>query len=215
MDTGWRRNKYGGWFNVNDIMNNKIRNIKDYDEDEEQFKQDNSNVLYENQNLSDNQKKAITDYTRGSGYGDSEMINGYYNGTREMSDEAAKLVVEKADILESSITQPLNQDIYVYRKINIKGSEIREGQDIPNKGFTSTSLTMNKSSQINSGVGTIIKVQVKKGTKALYIGDKTDAPRNEHELLFGRGHSIKITRVEKLFDKDDDFMNYEVLGELI
>lgn len=25
-DTGWRRNKYGGWFNINDVMNNKIRN---------------------------------------------------------------------------------------------------------------------------------------------------------------------------------------------
>lgn len=24
-DTGWRRNKYGGWFNINDYMNKKIR----------------------------------------------------------------------------------------------------------------------------------------------------------------------------------------------
>ena len=27
-DTGWRRNKYGGLFNINDYMNQKIRNSK-------------------------------------------------------------------------------------------------------------------------------------------------------------------------------------------
>ena len=41
MDNGWRRNKYGGIFNVNDYMNNQIRKMtyKKYIEKKEQEQQ--------------------------------------------------------------------------------------------------------------------------------------------------------------------------------
>lgn len=214
MDTGWRRNKYGGLFNINDYMNNKIRNIVEYDDNEEEFKQENQNVLYENQVNTDELKEAVREYTYGGGYGSSETMNAYLNGTREMSESAGRIVVEKSNVLESGINQPLKHNIYVYRSIGIKPSELREGQVIENKGFTSTSLTMSKAGNFNVGFGAMIKLKVNKGTKALYIGDKTSAHNNEHELLFGKNHSIKIVKIDKLYDKDGDFMNYEVLGEL-
>lgn len=215
MDTGWRRNKYGGWFNVNEYMNSKVRNISDYNDDESLFEQENQNTLYENQNMTDNQKEIIREYTSEDGYGSNETINGYLNGTKELSEGAAKIVNNKAEILESTISQPLNKDIYIYRGIKIKPKELTEGQIIENKGFTSASIYRSDASNFSVNAGTTIKVKAKKGTKALYIGKHTSAKNNEHEILFGKGKSMKIVKIEKLYDQDGDFMNYEVLAELI
>lgn len=214
-DTGWRRNKYGGWFNINDSMNNKIRNIKDYDGDEGLFEYENQNVLYENQSLTEQQKNVIREYTNEDGYGSNEIINRYLNGEKELSEGAVSIVNQKIQVLESSITQPLNRDIYVYRGIKGSPKDLAVGSALPNKGFTSTSISRYDASNFGIGTGTTVKIRVKRGTKALYIGKHTSASHNEHELLFGQGKQIKIVKVEKLFDKDGDFMNYEVLGELI
>ena len=45
-------------------------------------------------------------------------------------------------------------------------------------------------------MGGVVKLKVKKGIKALYIGEDTANFRNEHELLIERGHSCKITKYE-------------------
>lgn len=203
-DTGWRRNKHGGLFNINDYMNNKIRNVVDYDNDEDRFKTENADVVYNEEELTTTQKNVIDEYTYGTGYGSCETMNGYLNGTKELGPGASEITLAKAEALESAINKPLNREIYVYRKIHNATSEIREGQIIENKGFTSTSITKNKATNLDTLPGTTIKLRVKKGTKALYIGSKTGAPYNEHELLFGKNHSIKITKVD----------SYEIYGEL-
>lgn len=121
--------------------------------------------------------------------------------------------------MNSCITQSLNEDIYTYRGIKIKPKDLEVGKIIENKGFTSTSIYKSDASNFSygnvEGSGAIIKIKASKGTKALYIGDKTSFHRNEHELLFEKGRSLKITKIEKLFDKDGDFMNYDIEGEFI
>lgn len=214
-DTGWRRNKYGGWFNINQTMNDKIRNIKDYNDDEGLFEYENENVLYENQSFTPEQQNVIREYTSEDGYGSNQIINRYLNGEKQLSEQAATIVDRKINILESSITQPLKKDIYVYRGIQVSPKNLIEGQIIPNKGFVSTSIYRSDASNFSIGAGTTVKIKVKQGTKALYIGKHTSASHNEHELLFERGKQIKIVKIDRLVDKDGDFMNYEVLGELI
>lgn len=187
----------------------------DYNEKEDEFKKQNKNVIYENQNFNENQKNIIREYTSEDGYGSNEVINKYLNNEKELGDNVKKIVDKKINILDSCITQPLNENIYVYRGIKIKPESLKVNGMIENKGFISTSIYKYDAGNFGIGTGTIIKIKVNKGTKALYIGDKTSFKKNEHELLFGRNHSIKIIKIEKLFDKDGDFMNYDIEGELV
>lgn len=200
-------------------LESKNKETSDFNDDEVLFKEKNENILYENQNFTESQKQAIKEYTSENGYGSNETINRFLNGEKELGTEASKIVNQKIDTLESCITQPLNEDIYVYRGIKTRPKDLQVGQIIENKGFTSTSIYRSDASNFSygskEGSGTTIKIKASKGAKALYIGDKTSFHRNEHELLFGKGHSLKITKIEKLFDKDGDFMNYEIEGELL
>lgn len=214
-DTGWRRNKYGGWFNINEVMNNKIRNVKDYSDNEEMFEKENQNILYKNQTFTDQQKDVIKEYTSEDGYGSNNVVNKYLNGEKQLSESAQEIVDKKIQTLDSCINQTLNNNIYVYRGINIRPKDLIEGQIIENKGFTSTSLYRSDASNFSVAGGATIKLKVNKGEKVLYIGKNTSAKHNEHELLFNRNKSIKIVKIEKLFDQDGDFMNYEIQGELI
>jgi hypothetical protein len=204
---------------TNDYMNNyikqKSKNIKDYNENEEQFKKNNQNILYENQNFTDEQKNAIKEWTSDTGYGGSSTINRFLNNKKELSPEAQKIVNEKIEILQSTINQPINEDIYVWYGTKVSPKDLQQGQILPNNGFTATSIYQYNAGVHSYNAGSLIKIKVNKGTKALYIGDKTSFSKNEYELLFGKGHSVKIDKIQKLYDKDGDFMNYEVEGELI
>ncbi len=215
MDSGWRRNKYGGWFNINDYVNNKIRGIVDYNEDEDKFLLDNQNLIYDSGNISEEQRKAIKEYTTGYGYGGSEMVNGYLNNKRELSDGAKVLVREKIGQLDKTINQETKNSFYIYRGVEIKGEDLQVGKVLENKGYTSASIYKYDASNFSGARGTTLKLLVKKGTKALYIGENTSSYRNEHEILIERGKSIKIIKNEKIFDKDGKFINYEIVGELI
>jgi len=214
-DTGWRRNKYGGWFNINNYMNDKIRGIADYNDDEDRFLVDNQNLIYDPNTATEEQRQAIMEYTREMGYGDSNMVNGYLNGEKQLSDSAKLIVEKRIKALDSCITQQVNKDFYAYRGVPIRGEDLQVGKIIENKGYTSASINKYDASTFSTAKGTTIKLRVKAGTKALYIGEHTSNFRNEHELLIQRGKSIRIIKSEKLFDKSGDFINYEIEGELI
>lgn len=190
---------------TNDYMNEKIRNIKSYDENEEKFKRENSNILYENNVITEEQQLAIEDYTSDYGYGSSDMINRVLNGEKNVSNNVREFISKNTRHIDSCIKGTIKQDIYVYKKVRNSIEELKVNKEISNKGFTSTSIYESSASKVYSGNGIIIKIKVSRGTKALYIGDKTSFATNEHELLFGRNHKIKITKIN----------GTEVLGELI
>ena len=187
------------------------KEYKSYDSSSADFVSNNPGVDYNESNLDNNEKRAISDYTSGFGYGGSDIVNRYLNGLKELSPDVKKIVDEKIKYLDSAIKNKLSENIQVFRGIDVHPRELSEGLVINNYGFTSTSISRYQASKF----GTTIKVNVKKGTPALFIGSNTSSTQNEHELLFGRGHAIKITKIEKLFDKDGDFMNYEIEGELL
>ena len=90
---------------TNEYMNNLIKNknkIFDYNGDAVEFAMQNPNLLYY-ERLNDEQKKAIKEYTAGYGYGDHKLVNGYLNGTRQMSEGAISEVKKKIGLLDSSI----------------------------------------------------------------------------------------------------------------
>ena len=203
-DSGWRRNKYGGWFNINDYMNDRIRGINDYNENEDDFLVDNQNLIYDPYNLTQQQRDSIREYTNGIGYGDFKLINGYLNETRELSDGAKEIIRQKIKTLDSCINAETKKPFYTYHGTKLNKENLSVGQIIENKGYTSTSIFKNDAGDFTGPNGTIIKLKVKLGTKALYIGENTSNYKNEHELLIEKGKSIKII-------KNGD----EVIGELV
>lgn len=196
-------------FTTNDYMNNKIKvmakkKITNYDNDESSFKNKNENISYKKCVKTNEQINAIADYTSDTGYGGSEMVNRFLNGEKEVSKEVAEIIRKKADIIESCISQPLKEDIYFYRGMDIKVEDLKVGQSLDNKGFTSGSIYETDAKKH----GQVIKTKAFSGQKALYIGDDTSHEESEHEILFGKNHSTVITKIKKNNGK------YEIEAEL-
>ena len=204
MSQGWVTLKDGRRILINNYMNDKIRGIKDYNGDEEGFLVDNQNLIYDPGSATEEQRNAVREYTAGLGYGDSKLVNGYLNNTRELSEGAKELVKEKIRLLDSCINKKVNKSLYVYKGTDIKVEDLKVGKIIKNNGYTSTSIFKNDALDFSERKGTVIKLKVNSGTKALYIGENTSSYRNEHELLIERGKSIKIIKIGD-----------EVIGELI
>lgn len=181
----WRRNKYGGLFRVGEIYNNI---------NTENYKDDFNNIDNEAKNV-------IKAYTDENSYYNYDRINGSINsfGINGANEE----VQRRARIIEKAINQnEIKENSYVYRVIDkrdiLKDSK---GYYIQNQGFTSTSATENIPVDFIDSENKIkIKIQVQKGTKALYIGERTEAIVNEQEFLFGLNKRIDIK--ENYFNKN-------------
>ena len=221
-DSGWRRNKYGGLFNINDYMNQKIRKqtYKNYEgdgerADEESFKQDNPEVVYEKNVKTYEQQRVIEEYTTDVGYASSRSINKFLNDDSTYSDSQKQTLKQNVQILESCMQNSCSVNFECYRGFKgIKAKDLKIGDEIGKNSIKSCSLTTYEPSHhaIN---GTMVKIKIQKGTKMLYIGSSTKYKRNEYELLLPSKTKIVVTKINKLFDEDGDFMNYEVEAKAI
>lgn len=175
----------------------EIKEIKEYKE-EKDFKNENENLLYENQidKLNDTANEAaIKEYTGYTGIGSYENINKYLNDKIQLSDYQKNIVEKNIKLIDESIKQETKNEFYTYRGIAINENEISVGDEIINKGFTSTSVSKEIAQDFaNNYNGSLIQVEVPKGTKALYIGSHSGSGFNEEELLFGRNSKIIIIK---------------------
>ena len=203
-------------YTTNDYMNNKLRgeyynknddnyNITDYDNNEIYFEAEHQNIMYDNCVKTDEQKRAIADYTTDTGYGGSEIVNRFLNGEKQLGEKATTLVEEKVKIIDSCISERLIKPIYFYRGVELNPEDLKVGYPIPNKGFTSGSIYIEDAKKH----GHVIKTKAFAGEKALYIGNKTSHEEPEHEILFGRNHSTIITKITK------NNGQYEIEGKLV
>lgn len=200
MDTGWRRNKYGGLFNINETYQKK--EYKKYNSEEE-FLDDNDNMDLLDQCLNATKsmdeaydmKDAISEYTDENYRNNYLLINGRLNREEILADDTKRNV----DLIQKAISaNPLKKDMMVYRAVDLKDFDnIRIGSEIYNKGFTSTSLTEYVAKKFEYGKyePAMIEIQVPAGTKGVYIGADTFSQMNEKEILFGLNTKITIIEV--------------------
>ena len=193
-------------------FNNKSQEQNDYKEYYEgqkakgSFSEDNPDVDYENNVKDYYSKEAIKKYTAGEGIQSYENINNYLNGNKTFNEEEITKIKDTITKIDKCIENKTQVDLYTYRGIAIDSKEIQIGDEIKNKGYTSTSISKYIADDFTEYYkGTTIKIKVKKGTKALFIGPHSGSDYNEEELLFGRNTKIVIT------GKDDN----GVYGELI
>lgn len=174
--------------------------IKEYTE-EKDFKSENENLLYENQidKLNDTaNEQALKEYTGNTGSSSYDNINKYLNNKTELTNQQIQMVEKNIKLLDESIKEKTKNDFYTYRGIAIKANDIDVGDEIVNKGYTSTSISKGIAQEFADYYnGSVIQIEVPKGTRALYIGAHSGSGFNEEELLFGRNSKIIITRKDK------------------
>lgn len=154
------------------------------------FVEENADVLYENNVKTEEQKQAISDYTRFA----YTPINSYLRGDEKLYyKEDEEKLKEKVKIIDSCFNGSLSKNIVAYRamKFNENFKKPKEGDIIENKGYSSTSINPE---YIHESLGRIVRLKVKKGTKALYIDENSSNITGERELLFPRNMKIKITK---------------------
>lgn len=154
------------------------------------FVEENADVLYENNVKTEEQKQAISDYTRFA----YTPINSYLRGDKNLyHKEDEEKLKEIVKIIDSCFNGSLNKNIVTYRamRFNENFKKPKEGDIIENKGYSSTSINPES---IHESLGRIVRLKVKKGTKALYIDENTSNITGEKELLFPRNMKIKITK---------------------
>ena len=154
------------------------------------FVEENADVLYENNVKTEEQKQAISDYTRFAYTPINSYLRGDENLYHKKDEEKLK---EKIKIIDSCFNGSLSKNIIAYRamKFNENFKKPKEGDIIENKGYSSTSINPE---YIHESLGRIIRLKVKKGTKALYIDENSSNITGERELLFPRNMKIKITK---------------------
>lgn len=162
------------------------------------YEKENEKTLYENNVKTEAQRKALKDYaeeeSKGKISNNYENINGYYNKTKQFSKVDAESLENAAEQIESCIKGKTDKDIYTFRGIAIKSKDINVGDEILNKGFTSTSIDKTIAKDFADYYnGVLINIKVSKGTEALYIGANSGSGYNEAELLFKRNAKIIIT----------------------
>ena len=124
-----------------------------------------------------------------------ENINAYLNGKKDFTPDEQKKLDEVVNNLDSCFGKT-DEDMICYRGIAIKKDGLNVGDEIFNKGFTSTSYNKGIADDFSNYYGgSTIEIKVKKGTNALFIGYHTSGNFDEAEVLFGRGAKIKITEV--------------------
>lgn len=187
--------------------NNNKTEYKDYNERLNNFKKDNPDVDYDNLNLTKAQKYSIDEYVEDSRYTNEFCdlrAEGYsieqIKEMGELNDKQVQIIENRIKNLDNSCTGKLSQDIVTYRGLREDPSDIKVGSIINNKGYCSTSISKEVAEGFGEDYGFHIKLNVKSGTPALYIGDRKDASgkfnfHNMQELLFPRNSKIKITKI--------------------
>lgn len=179
--------------------------FKIYDDYSSSVVEDQPQISYEERVQSYSQKEALANYTSGHGLLNYENTNDYLNGKKKFSAEDQKQLDENIAKIDSCIKGKTDKDIMVFRGIAADINDIEVGDEILNKGYTSTATSKGIADDFaNYYEGTTISVRVPKGTAALFIGYNTAGDFDETEMLFGR--NAKITIVEKTGN--------EVIGEL-
>ena len=137
-------------------------------------------------------QSALAEYTAG----DYDSINSYLNGTKSFSDADKERISKTVEQIDSCITGKTDRDMMVYRGIAIDKGSLSVGDEIVNKGYTSTSAVKSVADDFaNYYGGTTLSLKVPKGTEALGIGFHTNGDFDEAEVLFGRGAKIKIVEI--------------------
>jgi len=156
-------------------------------------------ISYDKQIDTYSKKKAVETYTSGKDeLLNYDNINKYLNGKKEFSADEQKKLDEIINTLDSCFEGRTDKNMYVYRGISLKASDLSVGDVIENNGYTSTSAIKNIANDFAEHYkGTTLELQVKKGTKALGIGYHTTGEFDEAEILFPRGSKIKILEVNE------------------
>ena len=188
-----------------------IEEYKKYDDSEETFIKNNPSVVLKEKN------RIIDEWTSdGGGYHSNSGITKYMREDREQyKHEGWEQGIRE---LDAQINGKLNENIITYRTVQIPVKELKAGQIIDDKTFIATSLSeYNSSAAFSKGdaYSSTIEIKVNKGTRCLYIGDKTGHGRNENELLFPPEYEIKITSIKKEFDADGDYIRTVVKGKMV
>lgn len=137
-------------------------------------------------------QSALAEYTAG----DYDSINSYLSGTKSFSDADKERISKTVEQIDSCITGKTDRDMMVYRGIAIDKGSLSVGDEIVNKGYTSTSAVKSVADDFaNYYGGTTLSLKVPKGTEALGIGSHTNGNFDEAEVLFGRGAKIKIVEI--------------------
>lgn len=155
-DTGWRRNKYGGWFNINEIknkqttneyMNNKIRqskNIITFTDEEKKFaeKYKNKEVdLYHGTYLYFN--KFDDDYIGSSSLGGLSYGKGHYFLANE-KDVYSKISYHVKTTMKNPFVCEANNWSPYLEKMGYKwGFEDNRSDFLKSKGYDSTIIIAN------------------------------------------------------------------------
>lgn len=209
-DSGWRRNKYGGLFNVNEYMNNKIRNKgKEFQiANEEQINEMDKQTANIKNSMSKEEKKAMGSI---AGIGHREI-----NETLLFGEPKEKIIYTNIDDIKKDISLIENvlkksktkNNLTVFRGTYEDLSKYKSGDIITMNNFPHTSLSENiaKRWAFNKGEGgCMIQIEVPKGTNGLYLGDNFSS-QNEKELLLKNGLQYRL--------KNKKRKNYEEYGEI-
>lgn len=163
-----------------------------------------------NDSLTDEQISSIKDYMS-LGYQD---MNTALRGAPPPppSPYKTKKALEKSKVLEKTIDAApgLAKEVTVYRGLSEEAFDAlkaRTGKTFTDKGFASTSLSLDRASNFNRSGMAMLRIKVPKGAKAIPVEKwwKAFHGRSEHEILIQRGSRFKITKAGK------DFIDVELV----
>ncbi|MGL4745268.1 MAG: ADP-ribosyltransferase, partial [Dermatophilaceae bacterium] len=163
--------------------------------------------------LPEDQKRALNDYTKELGPGAEGLtykeINGALRGLRPTTPELRGHI----DLIDQALAgHPVPEDIMVTRGTGIGHYEAHPrfmaGKTVDEKAYMSTSL--GGPADAFAAEDAVLHLQVPKGTPALWMEKISAFGNSERELLLGRGLSYRVDRVA--FEKDQWHIYGKVLG---
>lgn len=155
----------------------------------------------QNGELTDQQKIELQDYKEGN-YRD---LNGYLRDPAGVRESLGQEYEKQAKAIDAAIQKStLQEDTIVFRGMQhpalAKNAEKVIGRQIEAPTFLSTSTKGSVARDFAgvSGAGIVLAIKAKKGMHAAYMDQfETSGNSGESELLFGRGHKISITGVDR------------------
>jgi len=146
-----------------------------------------------NRDYPDNVKNSMYDYSE-----DSNIVNdclrnhnGIWNSELEskygMNRTQFNNMVKDLDNNQIKLIE----DATLYRGFNKPSSRFEIGQEIPDRGYVSTSFDKGVSRYYAGEKGTILQIDVFKGTKGVYIRQHSSRPE-ELEFLLPRGTKLVV-----------------------
>ena len=159
-------------------------------------------------NLDRNEKKVVEEYQQENLYQpmNDYLRKGDLGSTEEYVDDFVDLgslgldtpedwVNQKVAVLDSALNKnTLESDVIVFRGVSSKTfNKMEEGQIFLDRGFPSTSLDRGRAEWFQPDEGGLMRINVKRGSPALYADSVTDL--GEKELILPRNSKFKIVAV--------------------